>query len=365
MKDYYNLIIDGANSDFNTHIPKIFYENIKNTFEDRKTHIEEIKTLHHFYRMIRYYHPTVYISKSKIRHYNDSGFCPMPGVDGTVENAIRLFEKQYFDILYLLLGGMYRPIMIILRYILEQSTWIAASVIDKEVLTGDTREHNEAMSHIEFKHFLHTNMLNFEIKKANKKSRLRTISGIKEVPYIQHINAANGTNGIEAIKYVYSELSKYAHANIWSDLQDNEDDPTHFENTNMYVAKPSFKGYHKILKLILESHKMIFYLLLIAAYENIGYYNPDTAEDFFKDIRMKVNKMQSKIMFKDIMKLLENPPSIGHGLLKKNCNDYDEEEKSEHDLCPKCGYECVCDEKCPACESNKYYIPYDNNQYML
>ena len=364
MNDYYKLVIDQANSDFNKHIPEIFYENIQKTFKNRKKHIEEIRTIHCFYRMIRYYHPFVYVSKSKIRIKNDPVYCPMPRVDGTTENTIRLFEKQYFDIFYLLLGGMYRPIMIILRYMLEQSTWVAASVISKKILTGCAKDRNKAMSHSEFKHFLYNNMLNFQKNQSNTQSRLTTIHGIQKMPhkYIQHIGILNDKSGFEAIKHLYSELSKYAHASIWLDLEDNDDQPTHFERTKIYVARPSFTGYHKALKLIIESHRVIFYLLLITAYENVGYYNPNMAKDFFSNIKTRVDEMQSTIKFKDIVKLLKNPPSTEHGFLKDNSNyNYDE----EYETCSKCGCECVCDEKCPGCDSDRYYIQDYDNQYIL
>ena len=365
MKDYYNFVIDQVDNSFDKHIPEIFYENIQKTFKNSDKHIKEIKTIHRFYRMIRYYHPSMYVSKSKIRINNDPAYCPMPRADGTAENAIRLFEKQYFDILYLLLGGVYRPIMIILRYMIEQSTWTAASVISKKILTGCSKDRNKAMSHSEFKHFLYNNMQNIQANHFNGKFQRRITQGVQELPhkYIQHINMPNSKSGFESIKCFYSELSKYAHANIWTDLEDSEDQPTHFERTHIYAARPSSKGYHETLKLIIDAHKIIFYLLLITAYENIGYRDLDLAKDFFKNIKIKVNKIQSKIKFEDISTLLKTPPNIECIFLKnKPTFDYDE----EYETCPDCGCESnMSGEKCPVCDSDKYHIQDYDNRYIL
>lgn len=359
--------MEQANASFDEHIPGIYYQNIQQTFINHKVHIKEIKVLYNFYQIISRSHPIVYVSKSKVRINNDAGYCPMPGVNGTVENAARLFEKQFFDVLYLLLGGAYRPSMVILRYMLEQSTWVAASIISKKFLTKRPNDRNKAMSHFEFKHFLYDNMLRFQTNQTIK-SKQKTVSGLQKIPYeyIQHMKTQNRKIGFEALNYFYTELSKYAHANIWFDLEINEEQPTHVERTNMYIGKPSPHGYHRALNLVIESHKLIFYLLLISAYENIGYYNPCMAKEFFTEVQTKINRMQTIIEFSSIEKLLQNPPSIEHSFLKSSDNyDENEEEEEEYEVCSDCGSECGCDEKCIVCDHQKYFVEDYNNQYTL
>ena len=258
--------------------------------------------------------------------------------------------------------------MSILRYMLEQSTWIAASIISKKILTNDASGRNKAMSHHEFKHFLYTNMQNFQKNKSDKDPKFKTIIGIQKLPYkyIEHIHTMSNKN--KTIEHLHSDLSKYVHANIWYDLEhpfdsdDSEGDPTHIGSMQIHVANPSSNGYHKSLKMILESHKIIFYLLLVAIYENIGYYNLDLAKQFFNDIRIRVAEMQSKVEFKNIMVLLDNPPDIEHMVLDNSgyC-DYD----AEYRVCSECGCECVDDKDCPTCEDVRYYISEVNNPYIL
>ena len=369
MNDYYDSVMSHVDENFKTNIPKIFHKNIDKTFQKwNKNHSEEIQVIYRFYQMIRYYHPDTYISKQKMIINNDLTYCAFPTLNGTIENALRLFEKQYFDILYLLSGGMYRPIMSTLRYMLEQSTWIAASIINKKILTEDASDRNKTMSHQEFKYFLHTNMQNFQKNKSNKDYKLKTISGIQELPYkyIQCISTMSDKN--KSVKQLHSELSKYAHANIWYDLEhkfnleDSDKDPTHIESAQIYVSNPSFSGYHKSLKMILETHKIIFYLFLITTYENVGYYSQDSAKQFFNDIRIRVSEMQSKVEFKNIMTLLDNPPDIEHVVLKNGGNyDYD----TEYRTCSECGCECVDNKDCPTCADAKYHTVEVNDPYIL
>ena len=111
------------NDRFEKHIPDIFIQQIKNTKSANDMHFQQLKKLHYFYNVIYRDVPTDYLSKSCIRLDSRTNmFCKSPYDEGTFKNMIILLEKQFFDCISLLYSGSYRPIMIILRYMLELVT---------------------------------------------------------------------------------------------------------------------------------------------------------------------------------------------------------------------------------------------------
>ena len=369
-QDHYNNIL----SKFDDNVPNIFFERINDTNERQsKRHFSQLRGIYFFYRAFVYKLPSYYLSKSQIRVDNDSladMYCKNPYVDGTIENLVRILERQFFDIVYMFYGGTYRPIHVVLRYMLELTSWATVSIIDKKELTGRRHDRRNAMSFIEFEKFLETNLLNIEKKKHpltnNKEKCLKTYEGLAEIPgeYVKFFKFDNYV-GMNAIKLLLSKLSKYAHANIWSQLRSDGDDyHTNIDTNGLHMSVPSSEGYHRILPLMIQTHEIIFYMLFVASYENLIYFNKDYAKKFTKDIKELVEKLQpASLQLKSLNLAVENPISKKTNVVIENKKtktvpdpNFDPviDEKREQ-VCAECKEEKICfeNERCYFCHSHE------------
>ena len=350
------------NDRFEKHIPDIFIQQIKNTKSANDVHFQQLKKLHYFYNTIYRVAPGNYLSKSRIRLDSSVDmFCKSPYAEGAINNMIILLEKQFFDCISLLYSGSYRPIMIILRYMLELVTITSLSIIDKKQLTGKSDDEKKGMSYIQFEGFLSDS---FEARKKEKSARnsdeeymVRIMKSEKMIPepYPQYLEF-KGCLGNDAIKKLRNELSIYAHANIFQQLQfDGDLNDTCIEETGLFVGKINKAGYHKSLATILTTHKFIFYLLLVTIYEDVGYHQLQLAKNFFADIFDELSYLKPHINFSNIECLIKNPPNINLSNIP-NTVKFDEDEDEYEDVrCPHCeSLLYYPNEECPMCHFNEF-----------
>ena len=310
---------NNLSKEFDKYIPKIFIQHINQTKKIREKHFEQLKKIRYFYSIISLKLPRCYLSKSGFSIGCDrleGMFCKNPYVDGIVENVAIFLEKQFFDCVSLLFVGSYRPIRGILRHMLELATWTSVSIIDAKKLSGKESDTTKAMSYIQFKDFLDTNFANMKKKKGPKiskedKNKLHTIEGIQSIPdpYIKYLKL-DDLEGNRVIKNAYSELSSYMHAGMFEQLRYDTNYVTHIENTGLFIGKPSYEEYHASLRQILTTHEVIFYLLLISAYENIGFYQPKHAKEFLNSLLDELIYLKPDVNFLMIENMIKNPPSI-------------------------------------------------------
>ena len=324
-QDYENNII----SKFEKRIPGIFINNIRETYNKNEADLKKLKGIYFFYRELLYYLPPFYLSKSRIRVGDDpisTMFCKNPYEDGTTENLILHLEEQFFSALYLLLGGHYRPIHTILRYMLQYSNWVAASIIDKEKLTKDTNDNRKAMSVYEFASFLRNNRNALKLKNKSIKSKQektkKTITGIVDLPsrYVEFINIGN-FNRMNAIRLLYSKLSEHAHASTWVTLRsDGADNDTSVGKTGLYTSIPDTNKHELSLFLLIKTHEIIFYMLFVTCYENLIYFHKEDAKSFSNSIKHSLKKLKRfGLEFPSLEKCIESPLPR-----RKNAIDWDE-----------------------------------------
>ena len=215
-----DLIFKNIKSSYGKHIPNYFISNIKNTYENTKHHHFQLQDTQLIYRIILHSLPLRYISKSGIQ-VGDLGFslCKDPFEHGIIEKSILLLEKQYFGAILLLLGGSYRPIMPILRYMIQITTWVAASILDRKSLTGNLEDVGKAMSEFEFEAFLKFNNDSFS---KNKKTDFKPRQGVANIPF-KFISKLpykyKNEGGMRAIRRLYGDLSGYAHPNVLDNIR--------------------------------------------------------------------------------------------------------------------------------------------------
>ncbi len=375
MNNYDDTLRQELNDDFEKHIPSIYIRQINHTRNATKIHFPQLKSIHYLYGTFRFHHPRSYLSKSGIRIGTwDIPMCKNPYDEGTIENMLLFLEKQYFDCISLLFSGSYRPITIILRYMLELTTWSAVSILNKKKLTALSEDSKKAMSHIQFESFLSENFEKMqklrspETPNEDKKS-LNPIQSIQLIPeqFVRFLTFQNYSRN-NAIKQLHSELSKYAHANIFRQLRwDGGDNETHIENIGLFVGKLNRESYHLCLNYILKTHEMIFYLLLVSTYENIGYYKKELAENLFTTMRKELVSVENNLKFKNLEKLLNSSPEIKHFVSDKETienhiisestgdDESDEDDEYEDLDCPKCGESWHNpNEECISCHIFKY-----------
>ena len=339
--------IESYLSHFKESVPKIFIEQIQKTWTSRKVHIPQLQGMFLFYRLLRIKLPRTYLTKSRIRIGNGDldSICPQTFEYGTIENATLLLEKQFFDIVVLLLVGSYRPIHVILRYMLELTARIAISIINKEKITGNHADHNKAMSFLEFEAFLETNNSNIKKNKdPETKKQLKIRSGIPNIDdqYVQFIHYKK-FKGLYAIKSLYGDLSKYAHSNVWNKLRtDDGSEMINMEKNGICASIPNGKQYHEILDKIIKTHEVIYYLLFAACYENLIYYNKDDAADFSTAIHNLTKKLKKySLKFPDLEKITKELfPKQEDGIDQKEYTriipDTTDEYCTEQWLCSEC-----------------------------
>ena len=100
------------------------------------------------------------------------------------------------------------------------------------------------------------------------------------------------------------------HASTVEQLRYDVNDVTHIGNTDLFIGKPCYKKYHEMLKLIINTHEIIFYLLLISAYENIGFYQPKHAKEFLDSLLDELIYLKPDVNFPMIENMIKKPPSI-------------------------------------------------------
>ena len=363
MQDQTNsLLRQTINADFEKHIPNIYIKQIEKTKNTDSVHFQQLKGLHCFYRLISANLPNNYLTKSGIRmDPREDMFCKNPYETGIIENMSILLEKQFFDCVALLYSGSYRPIMTILRYMLELAAVASTSIIDKKQLTGEDGDLRKGMSHIQFASFL---ISNFEARQKEPSARnieekriVRCMQTLMEVPeqHAQHLKFKK-SSGDEAIKKLYSGLSIYAHANIFQPLRwDGGFNDTCINETGLFVGMVTSEGYHRSLRAILVAHEFIFYLLLVAAYENIGCYQLKLAKKFLDGFSDELSYLKSHISFPSIENLIKHPPKINFLNTQKYIELDNRDEYDETDECPNCGDPMyVPNEECVSCHIIKF-----------
>ncbi|KAF6243632.1 hypothetical protein C6988_02500 [Nitrosopumilus sp. b1] len=367
------------NNDFETHIPEIYIEQIKRTHNTTKKHFTQLKDIHYFCSIFIRNHPHSYLSKSGIRigaWPEASMFCKNPIDEGTVENMLIFLEKQFFDCVSLLFSGAYRPIMTILRYMLELTTWVTVSILNKKKLTKKLEDVEKAMSYIQFESFLIDNFENIQKIKSPKtkkkdKQSIQTIQGIQFCPeqYLKHLTYKY-VKGNNAIRLLYSELSGFAHANIFQQLRwDGGDEQTHIEHIGLFVGKFNLDAYHFCLDYIIKTHEIIFHLLLVSSYANIGYYNKELADRLFLTMQNELTNVKQSLRFESIESLLIEKIPINQyiGTQDKEFVHTDEQEEIEDEddediICQKCNYPTHDpDEECITCHYLEFSRPSSNH----
>lgn len=355
-------------------VPKIFIANIEKTHNHTNDY-EEIKSIFGLLHMMSYLHPQTYVSKSKIINDSNSEYCKSPVANGTVENALRIFEKQYFDVICLLYCGTYRPIMVTLRQVLEQAACVTNSITNKEDLTDKYEDRGKAMSHMEFKNFLYHSEKSYEKKQKDVSGRKKIRSGKYFFPkiekYIKYIEY-EGMKKTVALNHIYGKLSREAHANLWYEVDDRNDDVHEPDQVQAYISNPNRKEYHRSLKIIIDVYKIVIYLLLVAAYINVGHYDKKTAKEFFDDMKYEIQQYP-KIKFNAIEKLLANPPNIQEHKLgvRTNCSECGKIIKDDFRClscgafqtgkCGRCGCPTELGTRCHRCDESDNNIPFDEH----
>lgn len=351
--DLYNAVREGAYQNVESIIPDVFINNIKETSDKRSIHMKEIIDMSLFLKMAAYHHPRWYISKSGVMVDSDSSYCKSTNVNGIVENTFRIFEKHYFDIICMLYSGSYQTIMPALRKLLEQAACITNSVTNKADFTGIDSDKDMAMTYEELKNFLYYNELKIDhTSTSNIDSKDKWIRYTKKFcrikNYIKHIEF-DGKENIDALNNIFSKLSKWTHANTWNEVIDDNDNIHDPDKIHFYVSKSNSKEFHWALKAIMRVYEASLYMLLVAAYINVGYYDIQSSRRFFEEIGAEICTMSIKLP--SIQKLLADPPSLEqhsmHTGLSIRCSECDTEIKNDY-RCPDCGD--IQDVNCGICD---------------
>ncbi|MDA8002079.1 MAG: hypothetical protein MPL62_12425 [Alphaproteobacteria bacterium] len=342
----YKAIREGTYQNAESIIPDVFIDNIKQTSNERSIHKKEIINMICLSKMAAYLHPRWYISKSGVEVDSTSEYCKYPNVNGIVENAFRIFEKHYLDIICMLYAGSYEAIMTALRRGLERAAYITNSVTNKEDFTGRSAHKGRAMTYEELKNFVYYNE-----RKSGRSSKdikdpkdrwekyRKDFSKIKD--YTKHIEF-NGKKSTEALDDIFDNLSKWAHANMWNEIVDGNPEIHNPDKIHLYMSKPNYEEFHTVLKEIKHVYEATLYMLLVAAYINVGYYNIESAKCFFEEMDTEIKTMSIKLP--SIEKLIADPPflefhSLHVGLSTK---------------CSECNMEIKNDYRCDDCENIQY-----------
>lgn len=324
------------------------------------SHGEQLSTLVKFYRLISNSMPCSYRSRSGITVHNDvRGFCEDLSYeydDGIIGNVCLFLEKQLWEVIYSIFMGSYRSASISLRHMLQLSCWTAQSVVNKKILTKRSQDCNKAMSVSEFETFLYENEKLYSTKSnegfiaTNRNTSLEGISlcSLSDDFPLQLITR-DGLEGRDAISKLYGGLSGYAHVNNWQRVKigagRSEFLPTHTKS-----------DFHKCLQLILETHRIIFSLLILSGLHELEYYSKSRAYNFVKNIRSESGKY--KVRFCEISSILER-------LVQKfDEKEIEEDEKrleeledrmlDGEDICTDCEEFLYGEKDCKACEHLKF-----------
>lgn len=320
-------------------IPSIFINNIEQTSK-RFHHRKEIIGMISFLKMAAYLHPRWYISKSGVVVNSESEYCDYPNVNGIVENAFRIFEKHYFNIICMLYSGSYQTIMPALRRVLEQAAYITNSVTNKADFTGCISDKDMAMTYEELKNFVYYNELKIDHASSVIDPKDRWIKYTKNFfrieKYINYLEF-DGRENMEALKYIFSKLSKWTHANTWNEIIDDDYNIHDPDKIHFYVSKPNSKEFHWALKTIIQVYEATLYMLLVAAYINVGYYDVKLAKYFFEDMSAEIKTTSIKLP--SIEKLFINPPFLEHHSMHMGLSA----------ICSMCNVAIKDDYRCPNC----------------
>lgn len=339
------LIKKWQDCDFDNIIPKIFITNIEKSNSFSSIQKDRMKAIPYLLWVLSTLYPYDYISKSKVV-YNS----PMPPLcgpqdpDGTVENALKIVEKQYFDVIYLLHCGVYRPIKTTLRHILEQTVLIVNSLTNKGDFTNNEDDRDKAMSYNQFKSRSKYAARTYKKIKEDKNNddngwKLRQKNFNKIEKYVRYIEFGDKKN-IDALNYIYDELSVWAHGNLWEEISYRDEHIHDLKQIPFYISNPNESDCIDSLKLILSTYQIILYLLLVASYIDIGYYNKTKAQNFFDRIKTEVEYCPG-VKFPAIKKLLDDPP----------CEQDRELCVGTSINCSECGKPIIDDYYCTACDT--------------
>lgn len=360
---------------YSEQVPRIFLNNIRITEEGTK-HFQQLKGMFVAYRGFQTAIPNVYLSKSQIRVGNyDDLYCKNPYPTGTAEDLLRGLERQFLEIVYLLYGGAYRSIHAILRYMLETTQMAALSIIDKKKLTGESRDESKSMSYVEFCKHLHDNTIARPDHRRNKK-KYDCRKENKHIPdlYIKHIKIGDKC-GVDVLKLTFNDLSRHIHGSVWKSLRtDGDYDETGVEETGMFTPTLNLDEYHIILKKILWVHEIIFYLVFIAIYENLIYFNRDDAKTFAKKARaIEENLKNYKLQFPSLEKIISSPIDKQIDDLGdiESCDtkfdpEYDDLiDERQGKVCKKCDTVIYFDyELCPSCHYDNIQLPNSQGPFI-
>lgn len=330
----------------NAQIPHIFISNIRTTVHTTNAaHKEDIVDMGSLLIMAGRQHPTWYVEKSGIGASPMPELCKSPFTEGTVQNALRNLEKEYFNVIGMLYCAAYRPIMPVLRQILEQASYVLNSITNKADFTGNPEDHGKALSHAEFENFryhkehLHDNAINGVV--GNKwKPYGKSFKKIRE--HVPHIKFKD-KEGYAVLKELYGYLSKSTHGNTWKVVSDRDDNIHNIENISLYITSPNHREYHETLMMIFKTYEVSLYMLLRAAYLNIGYFDREKADEYFGDMRIEASRCRA---IPSIRNLLASPPAV-----ENHHMDMDEEEE-----CPECETTIIRGTKCPVCDWREYDV---------
>lgn len=332
--------------EFGKDIPEIFIENIKNTCGVSPIHVEQLGTLAYLVCSMSSLHPRCYVSKSGVT-YN----APLPPIcedyhtEGTVENALLIFEKQYFDLICLLYTGSYRPIMPVLRQMLEQAAQVLNSITNKKDFTSKDEDYGMAMTYDQFTLFL------LENKKLHKKSYRNSLKAAGHPKskltiyrknfqniddYIKHIKYGK-TNGSRALDLIFENLSTWVHANLWQEINNRGAHMHEYDKTHFYISRPNREEYHHFLEYIIIVCEMIICMFLAASYVDVGHYNIERAKKYFENIKSVIHGRNAPKLTM-VRNLLDDPPLVQNGRL---CDGIS--------ITCDCGTEVIDDFKCPSC----------------
>lgn len=349
-KNHDELIKKWPGYELDNIIPKTFITNIEKSNNFTSIRKDAMKAIPYLLWIMSTLYPRNYISKSKIIHNPPPiPLCGPQTLDGTVQNALKIVEKQYFDVICLLHCGAYRPIRTTLRHILEQTVLIVNSITNKKDFTGNDNDQDKAMSYNQFKSFLEYN------ERTHKKTKKdmnddnegwvlyqKKFNRIEK--YVHHVKYGDKKN-IDALNHAYKQSSVWAHANLWEEIFDHDIHIHSLKQTPFYISNPNENEYNNSLVMILITYEMILYLLLVASYVDVGYYNKTRAQKFF--VRIKTEMQHCPVIkFSTIKKLLDDPPSgQNHKLCVGTCIN-----------CSECGKTIIDDYNCPACNETQMVV---------
>ncbi len=342
-------------------VPSLFIEQIKFVSYRASYHIDELKNLEKLIRSLVDCMPKAYRSKSGRIVDNRTEvfiYCKIPYLDGIIENLAYYLDSEFGEVIFSIMGGAYRSSLITLRHMLQLSCWLLQAVTDKSGFTNELSDSGEAMDIEEFEEFLKENMRNIAIRKSKQlrkeeRDKIRVYEGLslndRASKVISQLTYKDKT-GKQGIKQVYSDLSLFAHANLFERINLLE------ETENFFPAhdKDEFEGkehrgrFHGTLNYIFKTMEIIICLLLHSAFEELSSYSAYRANCFLSEFATNVKSIDHPKL-KQINSTLEtlrarlNPEDVKND--EKRISMYDSGEIH----CPICD-ETLFDEGCPICQ---------------